>query len=224
MKRHSSSFLDDEDGDSDGAYITRVGALVTFFSPVTVETSGRLMKLLHEASDLILSGRREENPHSGFVDGCIQLNICSDGGDAQAGLTLHDMIANLGIRVRAVVCGSCCSAATLILFGATERCMLQHSFLMIHDVQSSVIGSRREIAVDLKNTSMISNAYRDIYLARCSMPLDVLEKELLHDGLIDAKRAFQLGLIDRILGSAAPGISKKISSVPMARVTGKPII
>ena len=182
----------------DGGAIFRAGVQVTFFAPVSTATTARLLALVQEACDLVLRGRRRLA--EGFQDGCVEIHIASDGGDAFAGLTAFDMLRRMPVPTRGLVCGSCCSAATLILLGCTERCALRHSFMLLHEVRTDVQGSCAEVRVDLANTSMLADAYQRIYELCSNMSAEQVAKEVAHEGMLSAERARELGLIHRVLG------------------------
>jgi ATP-dependent Clp protease protease subunit len=204
---------------SRNAAIFRAGTRVTFFSPVTPVTTARLLALVQEACELVLRGRRTValglNP--AFEDGCVELHISSDGGDAFAGLTAYDMLRRMQVPTRGVVCGSCCSAATLIMMGCTERCGLPHSFLLLHEVRTEMQGSCAEVRVDLENTDMLAKAYRDIYRDGSNMSEEQVRREMAHEGMIGAERARELGLLHRILApTRALPRGQRMTFVPSA--------
>ena len=180
--------------------IFRSGTRVTFFAAVTTFTIARLLALVQQACDLILHGRQQHMGLHGFIDGCVEVHIASNGGNAFAGLTAYDMMQRMPVPTRGVVCGSCCSAATMILLGCTERCGLPHSFLLLHEVRTETQGSVAELRVDLNNTAMLVDAYRDIYRQCSSLSLDQVIVEMAHEGMLSAARACSLGLLHRILG------------------------
>jgi ATP-dependent Clp protease protease subunit len=197
-------------------YIARTGVSITYFADVTSSSIGRLICLLREASALILEERRLLR--HGFVDGCIELEIASLGGCSFSGLLAHDAIVLLPMPVRAIVAGQCCSAATLILLACEERCMMPHSFLLLHDIWYGISGTRAVVEREVINTRMLSEKYRSIYLARSDMNTDTLDKEMSHDGIMDAEACLRLGLVDRILAPNRASKRPRMSSMTIATV------
>lgn len=178
--------------------IRRTGASVMFFSDISTKSVGRLIQLLRQACKFVLDGRAGKIED--FKDGCVELEIASEGGCSFSGLLLHDLVVQLPLPIRGIVCGQCCSAATMLLLACHERCMLPHSFLLLHDISYGVEGSRKEIEREVINTRMISNQYRAIYLARSSLTPELLDAEMSHDGILDTTEALHHRLVDRVVG------------------------
>ena len=178
--------------------IFRSGARVTFFSDVTPYSTARMLMLVEEASDLIISGRSSEIPT--FKDGCVELLIASNGGDAISGLTAYDALQRCNVPVRGIVSGSCSSAATLILLGCAERCAQSHSFMLLHNIRTVFSGSCTEARVDISNADMISQAYQSIYKQHSSMSTEQIIQEMSTEGMLTASKALALGLVERIIG------------------------
>jgi ATP-dependent protease ClpP protease subunit len=186
------------DMSSSKSTIFRSGARVTFFSDVTPSSTARMLMLVEEAADLIIIGRSSEIPT--FKDGCVELLIASNGGDAISGLTAYDALQRCNVPVRGIVSGSCSSAATLILLGCTERCAQSHSFMLLHNIRTVFSGSCTEARVDISNAEMISHAYQSIYKQHSSMSTEQIIQEMSTEGFLTAPKALALGLIERVLG------------------------
>ncbi len=178
--------------------ILRAGARITFFADVSPATTARLLVLVEEAAELILTGRMSHN--NAFKDGCVELLISSNGGDAISGLAAYDALQRSAVPLRGIICGACSSAATLILLGCTERCAQSHSFMLLHNIRTAYSGSCVEARVDIENAEMISRAYQSIYADHSSMSAEQILHEMSNEGMLTADRAHALGLVERILG------------------------
>jgi len=186
------------DMSSNKSTIFRSGARVTFFSEVTPATTARMLVLVEEAAEMILIGRSSDTTR--FKDGCVELLISSNGGDAISGLAAYDALQRCSVPIRGIICGACSSAATMILLGCTERCAQSHSFMMLHNIRTAFSGSCNEARVDISNAEMISHAYQAIYEQLSSMSAEHILHEMNNEGMLTAASALALGLIERILG------------------------
>jgi ATP-dependent protease ClpP protease subunit len=129
----------------------------------------------------------------------LEVTINSDGGDADSGFAIADMLNHLAEShsVRIVVSGRCMSAAVSILVSvpATNRYALKGSRFMIHEARSGNSGKRTRISRDFDkrlvewlsaNTRIDPNDLRKVL-------------ETATDYFLDANEAHNLGLIGRII-------------------------
>lgn len=71
------------------------------------------------------------------IDACkasgeIKLTICSNGGDAFAGLAVYDLLRGCGLKVTTEIVGICASAASVIALAGDVRQMGENSMMMLH--------------------------------------------------------------------------------------------
>lgn len=104
----------------------------------------------------------------------ITVQIHSYGGDAAAGIAIHNMLARYPGKKKMVVEGLAASAASLIAMAGDEIIMPGNAFLMIHNAWGGVMGEASDMRSQAEVLDMISAAYRDTYAARSGMsPEDV---------------------------------------------------
>lgn len=93
----------------------------------------------------------------------LKISLNSYGGDAFAGIAIHNMLARHEGRKTVVIEGVAASAASLIAMAGDQIIMPSNAFLMIHNASGVAAGTaevQRETA-DLLD--QISAAYRDTY-------------------------------------------------------------
>jgi ATP-dependent Clp protease protease subunit len=62
----------------------------------------------------------------------IEIQIFSDGGDFDFGLSIYDLLCDYQGQVTGIVSCYCCSVAVLILQACDKRLMHEHAKIMIH--------------------------------------------------------------------------------------------
>lgn len=70
----------------------------------------------------------------------IKVHIHSDGGCIFSGMNLMNVLESSRVRVITVAQGSCCSAATFMLLGGSERRMGKNAFVLIHQISTEMWG------------------------------------------------------------------------------------
>lgn len=96
----------------------------------------------------------------------ITVQIHSYGGDAAAGIAIHNMLARYPGKKKVVVEGLAASAASLIAMAGDEIVMPDNAFLMIHNAWGGVMGEADDMRSQAEVLDMITASYRDTYAAR----------------------------------------------------------
>ena len=102
----------------------------------------------------------------------LTISVHSYGGDAMAGVAIHNMLARHPAQKTVVVDGIAASAASLIAMAGDRIVMPSNAFLMIHNASGLSYGTAadaRDVADILDN---ISAAYRRTYAAKTGLPED----------------------------------------------------
>lgn len=130
----------------------------------------------------------------------ITLYINSSGGEVSSGLALYDVMKSLSCPIRTVCMGTAASMAALLFIASSQREMLPHSRLMIHDplIPGGVGGSAlklESIAKDLMRTRGIT---ANIIAAHSGHTLEEVYEKTAADSYFSAEEAVAWGLADRI--------------------------
>lgn len=143
----------------------------------------------------------------------IRIIIDSDGGSADDGLQLADLLTAVPVRTIGIAVGHCHSIAIAVLQGCTERVSLRHTRFLIHSATAGFsLGpdkrkNDREVQDATHRRKEAQYSLERILLARSRVTRAELYK-LMKAGDIDrelsAGRILKMGLIDRIVAGMFP--------------------
>ena len=138
----------------------------------------------------------------------ITLYINSAGGNVTDGLALHDAIRHLvgtGIEITIVVQGMAYSMGSVVLQAASvgKRLAFPHSWIMIHEpAKWAGWQSTTAAAQHLDRLKQMQSQIYRIMADRSGKPLKQIIRDTKRvDFYLDAWRAKEYGLIDRVLGA-----------------------
>jgi ATP-dependent Clp endopeptidase proteolytic subunit ClpP len=129
----------------------------------------------------------------------IYLHINSFGGSLFAGLAAVDYIKKCSVPVHTIVDGCAASAATLMTCVGSHRQIHRHSFMLIHQLSTSMWGKYEELKDDMKNNELLMKTIKNIYVEHTKIPKRQLNKILKHDLWWDAETCLKYGLVDEII-------------------------
>ena len=129
----------------------------------------------------------------------LKLLINSGGGSITAGISSMDTILRCKVPVETYVDGFCASAATFISVVGGRRFMSRNSYMLIHQLSSSLWGKYSEIEDEKKNLDLMMETIKNVYREYTRVPMDKIDEILKHDLLWDAKQCLEYGLIDEII-------------------------
>lgn len=137
------------------------------------------------------------------VDGAAPatLFINSPGGEVQSGLALYDVMQAVSCPVRTVCLGMAASMAALLFIAGSERLMLPHSRVMIHDplIGSGLGGSALSVKARADDLMRIRDVTATVIARHTGMPLDQVFKLTAADTYFEAQEAVEAGLADRVI-------------------------
>ena len=129
----------------------------------------------------------------------ISVFINSPGGEVSSGLALYDMMNGLSCPIKTVCMGTAASMAALLFIAGTQREMLPHSRIMIHDPLISSVGGSAlrvdSVAKDLMRTRAIT---AEIIASHSGHTLEEVFAKTATDSYFSAEEAVAWGLADRI--------------------------
>jgi ATP-dependent Clp protease protease subunit len=129
----------------------------------------------------------------------IELYISSDGGDVFSAFSAVDRIKNSKVPVHSYVEGLAASAATLLSVTAHKRFIRSNSFMMIHQLSSSVWGNFQQIREETNNLELLMKYIKNIYMTHAKFDELELDNLLKQDLYLDAKQCLKFGLVDEII-------------------------
>ena len=133
--------------------------------------------------------------------GEITMFINSPGGEVTSGLALYDVMAGLSCPVRTICMGTAASMGSILFVAGTQRDILPHGRIMIHDPLRVMDG--RITALQLQEESRQLMQTREvlgkILAQRTGRSLDEIYEKTKRDSYFGAEEAVAFGLADRII-------------------------
>lgn len=128
----------------------------------------------------------------------IFLHINSQGGDLLSAFGVVDIIVNCRVPVVSIINGNAASAATIISMVCHKRYIMEHSFMLIHQLSTSCHGRYEEIKEDMQNDTTFMETLYKLYKKYTKMSMKEIKEALKHDLWWDAKKCIETGLVDGI--------------------------
>jgi len=125
----------------------------------------------------------------------IRIHIMSDGGDIFAGMTLMNTLESSRVKVITIAQGSCCSAATFMLLGGSERKMGRNAYVLIHQISTEMWGNFQELKHELKSTDKFMKMLKKMYLEKTQIPEKMLKKLMRKDIYLSPKDCLKYGIV-----------------------------
>jgi ATP-dependent protease ClpP protease subunit len=130
----------------------------------------------------------------------IELHIQSEGGSAFAGIAAYDCIKACKTPVHTYIDGCAASAATLLYLAGKRRYLYNNSFMLIHQISTSVLGGKfEEFKDELKNQEKIMHTVKKIYLETSKMSEEELTELMKHDLWMESETIIKNGFADEII-------------------------
>jgi len=184
---------EDTDANESEDATSRVSALHTcvyFYSEVTRLSVFKLIEALQAATR---SAMQLGVSH-------VTLYIHSLGGDAFAGMSAYDHIFKNSLPVITIADGIVASAASLFLLAGARRLAMPHSFVLIHQVSlSGFEGKFADLQDEVKNSTALMKAMRDIYKTRTRMKKKELNRALKNEITLSSCECVELGFVDALV-------------------------
>lgn len=182
-----------------GGELFEKGNHIWFNTSVTKSTTNKLVRMIHNKNADFEQSKRVLNDFCKMEPQPIHLHINSYGGDLLACMAVIDAIRNSTVPVYTIIEGCAASAATLISVFGKKRLMTANSYMLIHQLSSSLRGKMNEIEDDYINNKVLMTRIKDIYESKTRMDREEITKALKHDLWWDAQTCLDKGLIDEIM-------------------------
>ena len=141
----------------------------------------------------------------------ISLYINSPGGSVTALLGIYDTMQYIRPDVSTTCLGWAASAAAVILAaGATgKRYALPHSTVVLHQPHGGAQGQSADIDIQAREILRQRALLNDILARHTGQPVERIARDTDRDFILDAERALEYGLVDRILAErpAVPALA-----------------
>jgi ATP-dependent Clp protease protease subunit len=136
-------------------------------------------------------------------DDPIKLFINSQGGNVDAGDTIHDMIKFIKPRVIVIGTGLVASAAVTIYLAANkeDRYSLPNTRYMIHQPSGGVNGSATDIEIDAREIVRLRERLNKIISEATGQSLEKVEKDTDRNYWMNSTDAIDYGIVYKVISS-----------------------
>lgn len=135
----------------------------------------------------------------------IDLIVSTYGGSVDEMFSLYDVIKYLPCPIRTLGLGKVMSAGVLLLASGAkgERRIGRRARIMVHAIHGHSAGTVFDQDNELEETKRMQRSMVECLIKETSMSKEEVEKIMLsrQDYYIDAEKALQLGIVDKIIGS-----------------------
>ena len=128
----------------------------------------------------------------------IRVHIMSEGGDVYAGLNMMNVLEKSRVKVVTIAHGACCSAATFVLLGGSERRMGKNAYLLIHQISTEMWGSFNDLKHELKSTDKLMKMLKDMYLSKTKIPEAKFKSLMKKDIYLPPDKCLKYGIVSEI--------------------------
>lgn len=128
----------------------------------------------------------------------IRIHIMSDGGDIFAGMTLMNTLETSRVKVITIAQGSCCSAATFMLLGGSERRMGRNAYVLIHQISTEMWGNFQELKHELKSTDKFMKMLKKMYLEKTEIPEKKFKRLMRKDIYLSPSDCLKYKIVDAV--------------------------
>lgn len=125
----------------------------------------------------------------------IRVHIMSEGGDIFAGMNIMNVLETSRVKIHTIAQGSCCSAATFMLLGGSERRMGRNAYVLIHQISTEMWGNFQELKHELKSTDKFMRMLKKMYLEKTQIPDKMLKKLMKKDIYLSPKDCLKYGIV-----------------------------
>jgi len=125
----------------------------------------------------------------------IRVHIMSEGGCIFAGMTMMNTLESSRVKIVTIAQGSCCSAATFMLLGGSERRMGKNAYVLIHQISTEMWGNFQELKHELKSTDKFMRMLKKMYLEKTQIPDKMLKKLMKKDIYLSPKDCLKYGIV-----------------------------
>lgn len=128
----------------------------------------------------------------------IRVHIMSEGGDVYAGLNMMNVLERSRVKVVTIAQGACCSAATFVLLGGSERRMGRNAYLLIHQISTEMWGSFNDLKHELKSTDKLMKMLKKMYLSKTKIPERKFKKLMKKDIYLGPEKCLKYGIVSAL--------------------------
>ena len=123
----------------------------------------------------------------------LTVRINSRGGKVSEALAIYSLLDTFKGKVKTVVDGVACSAASVIFMAGEERVVPENGILMIHNAWSSVTGDSNVMKKASEDLQKLTQPSVDIYVKKTGLPEQTIKEMMDREEYITSSEAYELG-------------------------------
>lgn len=131
----------------------------------------------------------------------ISLYINSPGGSITAGMAIYDTMQFIRPDITTICVGQCASMGALLLAAGTagKRLALPNSRILIHQPSGGFSGQATDIRIHAEEIMRMRRLTSEILARHTNQPVEVIERDVERDRIMDAIQAKEYGLVDQVI-------------------------
>lgn len=131
----------------------------------------------------------------------ITIFLNSPGGEVDSGLAVYDVMKSLSCPIRTVCMGVAASMAAILFAAGTQRDIMPHGRVMIHDpmVSGNAGGSALQMEQVTRNLMKLREEACSILATCTGRDREEIARKTASDSWFTAQEAVDFGLADRII-------------------------
>lgn len=202
-----------------GNVVNVVGNHIYFNGDVTDESVAELIRAINEKNFELRMIRSHELVGE-LKPAPLYLHVNSDGGAMFPAFSAVDCIKKSAVPVYTVIDGRAASAGSLLALVGKKRFMTRHSYLLIHQLRSGVIGTYANILDEYKNTTQFMSDAISIYAEHSNLSPKTIKKMMKKDLFWNLDTCVKYGLVDEAWEDHDPDHPDGGNSLDLATILG----
>lgn len=123
----------------------------------------------------------------------LTVRINSYGGSVSEGLAIYNLLSEFKGKLRTIVDGFACSAASVIFMAGQERVVPESGLLMIHNAWSYAEGDSNAMKKVAEDLEKITQPSVNIYVSKTGLSEEKVKEMMDRETWITSQEAFSLG-------------------------------
>jgi len=128
----------------------------------------------------------------------IRVHIMSEGGDIFSGLNMMNILEKSRVKVVTIAQGACCSAATFLLLGGSERRMGRNAYLLIHQISTEFWGNFQDLKTEMKSSEKFMKMLKKMYLSKTNIPEKKFKRLMKKDVYLTPEKCIKYGIVSAL--------------------------
>lgn len=160
--------------------------------------------------NLLLYGELDDSDYKNVLETMLMLNgisevepvnlfICSQGGQVDAGMAIYDLIQWLPAPVYTVGMGNCASMAAILLMSGQRRFIFPHCWVMLHQTSGWVWGDKDTTVSRASMMERQEKQMLELQAFHTGKTPEQIAKDTIKEKWFDAEEALAYGIVDEII-------------------------